>query len=318
MVKNNDSLIKSREIRAKVKAKYGFIPTSIIEPNYSWGKHIIEYDAIKQDKKAGDKHIKMKYNLKSYTTSSGETKEFNQPLDAYNMSSKNVRGKQSGISTFPPDLARFIVEFYSNKGDTILDPSCGHNSRMQITFELERNYIGYDVSIPFMEFNNKVKQELLGKGKQSLLFTPSNTLTLHLQSSEHMVEEDNSIDMIYTSPPYYCIEHYGDEPEQLGKSKTYEEFLFRIKQILSECYRVLKPDKFCVWNINDFRKDHIFYPFHADIIKIFSEVGFKLFDVAIVKWSGCLGSCFASQIEDRKILAKSHEYLIVGKKVSNI
>jgi DNA modification methylase len=314
MAKDSKSLEQSRDIRAKVLAKYGFIPISIIEPDYSWGKHIIEYDERKQQTKAVEKHSKMRYNIKTFETQSGEIKEFNQSLDAFSMSSQNVRGKQSGVSTFPPDLGRFIVEFYSEKDDTILDPTCGHNSRMQLTFELGRNYIGYDVSIPFMEFNEKVKRELLGQGKQDILFQSQNMITLRLQSSEHLAESDASIDFVYTSPPYYCVEWYGDEPEQLGKSKTYKDFLLRMKQILSECHRVLKAGKFCVFNVNDFRMDNKFYPYHADIAYLMRSVGFDLHDIVVVKWKSCIGQAFASQIEERKICAKSHEYLIVSKK----
>lgn len=314
MAKDNESLEKSREIRAKVLAKYGFIPTSIIEPDYSWGKHVIELDCRKQQTKSAEKHSRMSYNIKTYETQSGEIKQFNQTLDAFSMSSQNVRGKQSGVSTFPPDLVRFVTEFYSEKNETVLDPTCGHNSRMQVVFELSRNYIGYDVSVAFMSFNEKVKQELFGKSTQGVLFVPQNTITLHLQSSEHMVEQNESVDLVFTSPPYFSIEWYGDEPEQLGKSKTYKDFLLRMKQILSECYRVLKPNKFCVFNVNDFRMENKFYPYHADIMYLMRFVGFDLHDVLVVKWKSCIGQAFASQIEDRKICAKAHEYLIISRK----
>ena len=311
MAKTTEDLAESREIRANVLAKYGFIPTSVIEPDYSWGKDIIEFEERKQQNKAGEKHSKMKYNVKSYTKGSGEVVEYNETVAAFSMSSQNVRGKQSGVSTFPPGLAKFIVDFYSEKNDTILDPCAGHNSRMQVTYQRERNYIGYDVSKVFMEFNRKVQKEITS----NQLFAPTNTITLREQTSEKMVEESNTIDMIYTSPPYYCVEWYGDEPEQLGLSGSYEKFLERIKVIISECHRVLKPNKYCIFNINDFRMDSIFYPYHCDITKLFTNAGFKLWDIIIIKWPSALGACFASQVEDRKICAKMHEYLVVGKKV---
>lgn len=311
MAKTQEDLQESRKIREMVLNKYGFIPTSVIEPDYSWGKDIIEFEERKQQVKAEEKHSKMKYNIKSYTKSDGTVVEYNETQEAFSMSSQNVRGKQSGVSTFPPGLAKFIVEFYSNRGDTILDPCAGHNSRMQVTFSLDRNYIGYDVSKVFMEFNRKVKEQIT----TGQLFQSAYTITLREQSSEKMLEDSNSIDMIYTSPPYYCVEWYGDEPEQLGLSGSYEKFLERIKVIIAECYRVLKKDKYCIFNINDFRMDNKFFPYHADIMKLFVDVGFKLHDVIIVKWKSCIGQCFASQIEERKMAAKAHEYLVVGKKI---
>ena len=312
MAKDADSLAESREFRQKVIEKYGFIPTSVIEPDYSWGKHIIEHDKSKQNNVGKEKHDKMSYNVKTYTTQDGKEVSVNQMTKAFKMSSLNVRGKGSGISTFPPGLAKFIVEFYSEKDHIVLDPCAGHNSRMQVTYQLGRNYIGYDVCKEFMEFNRKVKDEIMG----NQLFAPTHSITLREQTSEKMVEENETIDMVYTSPPYYCVEHYGDEPEQLGLSGSYEKFLERVLVIIKECHRVLKQDKYCIWNINDFRMDSKFYPYHADIMRLFVEAGFKLHDVVIVKWSNSLGACFATQVEGRKVTAKIHEYLVVGKKTT--
>jgi intein/homing endonuclease len=128
------------------------------------------------------------------------------------------------------------------------------------------------------------------------------------------VEHDNS----YTTPlgsVHNCVEYYDDHPDQLGYNKTYPEFLDGIKRVLSETYRVLKPNKYCAWNINDFRMKNVLYPYHADIIRIMQEVGFTLWDCVVVKWQSCLGQAFASQIEERKMFAKSHEYVVTGKKV---
>lgn len=300
MPKDVDSLIKSREIRREVIKKYGSVPISVMEPEYSWGKHIIEFDKRKQHVVAEKKHEKMDYDKRL-----GK---------AFSMSSQNVRGKGAGLSTFPPDLARKIVLFYSEKGETVLDPMAGHNSRMQVTYELERNYIGYDICKEFMEFNNKVKDEITGKGSQGLMFTPSTTIILNEQSSETLNEANNSIDMIYTSPPYWDIEYYDDNKLQLGYKKTYNEFLGGIERVLIECRRVLKPKKYCIFNINDFRKDGMLYPYHSHMIDMMLKVGFFLHDIIIVKWASAIGACFASQIEERKIVAKSHEYLIVGRK----
>lgn len=314
MPKDMASLVESREIRQEVLRKYGFIPTSVLTPDYAWGKHIIEFDERKQQAVAKKKHEKMQYGEQ---TSWGEKKEglSKAELDkTFGMSSQNVRGKTGGLSTFPPALARFIVEFYSEKNDTILDPMCGHNSRMQVTYELERNYIGYDISAEFMAFNRKVKEQITGKGKQAAMFTPQASIILREQTAEKLEEDSESIDMVYTSPPYWDIEYYGDELQQLGKHKEYGDFLQALRSVIAECYRVLKQGKYCIFNINDFRRQGIFYAYHCDVVKIFQNVGFYLHDIIIVKWASALGACFASQIESRKITAKSHEFLIIGRK----
>jgi len=209
-----------------------------------------------------------------------------------------------------------VDEFHNYVANGVVIKNCGHNSRMQVTYQLERNYIGYDICHEFMEFNRKVKDTITGKGEQSLMFAPKNSITLREQSSEQMVEENEIIDMIYTSPPYYTVEYYDEHPEQLAFGKTYEQFLNGITRVMSESYRVLKKDKYCIFNINDFRMNGDYYMYHSDIARIMQKVGFKLWDIIIVPWASCIGACFASQIWDRKITGKKHEYLVIGKKTN--
>lgn len=302
MAKTEEDLEKSREIRAQVISKYGEVPTSVWEKLYDKNEAgIIEFEERKQQKIAVKKHEKMDYD-----------KTNSKLVEAFSMSSQNVRGtsENSGLSTFPPKLVRRVVNFYSNINDTILDPFAGHNSRMQVTYLQNRNYIGYDISHKFMEFNKAVAKEIT----EGALLTSDNTIILREQSSEKLIEEDNSIDLVFTSPPYYKIEFYTDEKEQMYYSKDYDEFLSRMKVVIMECHRVLKQGKFCVFNINDFRYENKFYTYHCDIVRLFKEVGFKLHDIVVVKWNSAIGACFASQVEERKVTAKIHEYLIVGKK----
>jgi len=293
MGKTQEDLENSRKKREFVIEQFGEVPTSIWPVDYSWGKSTLELDERKQQKIAEEKHKKMKYNLQTFETQNGEVVEFNQIQDAFSMSSQNVRGKGAGLSTFPPDLCRKITVFYSNEGDTILDPCCGHASRLETVHKLNRHYIGYDVCHAFCVFNEKVKEKLLS----DQLFPSQYTITLREQSSEKMVEKDASIDLVFTSPPYHDIEFYDDNPAQLGYKKTYEEFLAGITRVLSECYRVLKPNKFCVFNVNDFRKDNKYYIYHADIARIMEQVGFKLWDIVIIPWKSCIGQCLTSNTE---------------------
>jgi len=297
--KDLESLKKSEEIRRQVIAKYGEIPLSIWRIDFSKNK-LVKTIPTTQNKVAEEKHKKWieqgLYDPELY--------------DRFKMSSKNVRGKNAGLSIFPYDLAERIIKFYSEPYEIILDPMCGHATRLTAAFYLKRNYIGYDVSKRFMEWNRKVLKELWANS----LIKPDIAIVLKEKSSEFIDEPTDSIDMIFTSPPYWDLEYYGDEPEQLGWNKTYDEFLNGLKRVLMQCFRVLKPGRFCIWNINDFRKDGKFYTYHADVIRLAKYVGFEIHDIIIVDWGTSIFACFASEIEERKITAKSHEYLVVMKK----
>lgn len=296
MPKDISSLRESREIRKQVVAKYGDVPTSVWSMTGTKNPEIITFGRT-QTEVSIEKHKKMSYDKSLYK--------------AFHPSSVNIRGKQGGISVFPDELVRKIVSFYSEENDTILDVFSGHNSRMQQTYLMNRTYIGYDICHEFMEFNRLVADKTQ---KQNRLFENKNKIILHEQSSTHLNESDNYADLIFTSPPYWKLEYYGPEKEQMGNTKTYADFLAMMQETVNECYRVLKPDKFCVFNINDFRCDGVFYTYHADIINLFRTAHFNIHDIVIVKWVNAIGASFASQVESRKVTAKAHEYLIVGKK----
>lgn len=62
--------------------------------------------------------------------------------------------------------------------------------------------------------------------------------------------EDNSIDCIVTSPPYYQLRDYGME-NQIGKEDTYESYINELTNVFIECNRVLK-DTGTLWiNLGD-------------------------------------------------------------------
>lgn len=201
MAKTSEDLEKGRIGKAHVLSQFGSVPTSVWEIDYSWGKSTLELDNRKQTEVAEKKHHKMKYNLKTFETLAGEKKEVNQILDAFDMSSLNVRGKGSGVSTFPPDLCRKITNFYSEEGETVLDCCAGHASRLETVHKLNRHYIGYEICKEYMKFNRRVVDKLT----TNQLFPSKYSVTLREQSSEKMEELNNSIDLIFTSPPYWCF-----------------------------------------------------------------------------------------------------------------
>lgn len=58
---------------------------------------------------------------------------------------------------------------------------------------------------------------------------------------------DETVDLIVTSPPYWCIKDYG-HPGQIGLEQSYEEYLAALEQVMGECLRVLRPG--CRFGLN--------------------------------------------------------------------
>jgi len=309
MAKDKESVIKSRSLREDLKKKYGTIFTSVWDIDFSRNKMMY------------DPRPRKPANTKKNLARRGLT-ELNKELDnAFDMTYRSCRGKEgmNGHSILPYDFMEKVLKFYSEPGDIVLDPTMGDMAAQNTTFHLNRSFIGYDVSEKNFGINKQLRELLLGKSDQMQLGAKTingkkTFIRIYNQSSEKINEPDNSVDMIFFSPPYWDLEFYGAETEQLGHGNTYEDFLSGLGNVISECFRVLKPGKFCCININDFRKNRKFYDYHIDAINLMSKVGFTRWDTVIIRWQNCIGQCFATRIEETKQTAKLHEYLVVGRK----
>ncbi len=77
------------------------------------------------------------------------------------------------------------------------------------------------------------------------------THAIHLADSQQMPEvSDESVHLVVTSPPYWCIKDYG-HPGQIGYDQSYEEYLASLRRVLGECHRVLQPGCRMAVNIGD-------------------------------------------------------------------
>jgi DNA modification methylase len=91
---------------------------------------------------------------------------------------------------------------------------------------------------------------------------------------------DNSIHLIVTSPPYWILKRYRENPEQMGHIKDYEEFIEELSKVWKHCYRVLVPGGRLVCVVGDVclsrRKfgRHTVVPLHADIAVTCRKIGF--------------------------------------------
>ena len=60
----------------------------------------------------------------------------------------------------------------------------------------------------------------------------------------------NSIDCIITSPPYYALRNYGVEG-QMGCEPNFQLYLKKLRLIMDQCKRILKPTGSCWINLGD-------------------------------------------------------------------
>lgn len=293
MPKDLESLEKSRIQRQDILQYLGEIPESIML-HKKWVQA--------QDTQAENRA----YDLFSYN---GEMSH----IKGFQISGRSVRGGKA-LSRFSQNIGSTLLKLYTDECKTVIDPFSGHNSRMELVWSHNRHYKGQDVSEEFMSENYKTMQLLLNRKADDLFPEQFKaTIELRLGDSRNLLYDDEIADFCITSPPYWDLEYYGDEPEQLGKN-DYSTFLDGITDVAKEVYRCLKHNSLCCWFVNDFRKDGKFYSYHTHTIERFLSARFTQHDIIIVDFGTSFRAAFAQQIMDTLIIPKRHEYCIVFKK----
>ena len=81
---------------------------------------------------------------------------------------------------------------------------------------------------------------------------PVSTQTWKIGDCIELMQEldDEYVDMIITSPPYWGLRDYGVDG-QIGLEPTLEEYHARLLDVTAECMRVLKPSGVMFWNHGD-------------------------------------------------------------------
>ena len=92
--------------------------------------------------------------------------------------------------------------------------------------------------------------------------------------------EDESIHLVVTSPPYWNLKRYNENPDQLGHINDYESFLGELEKVWKEIFRVLVPGGRLVCVVGDVCVSrrrfgrHLVFPLHADICVLCRKIGF--------------------------------------------
>lgn len=190
---------------------------------------------------------------------------------------KIYAGNQT-VSNFRPSAAKWIYNTYG--GDTIWDMSCGWGGRL-IGFLTSnaRKYIGTDPSEKTYDGLLQMKSELNFWGKE---------IELHKIGSENFIPDKESIDLCFTSPPYFDTEKYSMEETQSFK-KFPSEYLWIngfLRKTIENCFIGLKSDGKLMLNIANTPK---YKTIETETIKVAEDVGFSHIDTIYLALSSVSG-----------------------------
>ena len=192
---------------------------------------------------------------------------------------KIYTGTQS-VSNFRPTAAKLIYEKFGGDG-TIWDMSCGWGGRL-IGFlaSSQKKYIGTEPSSLTFDGLEKTKKDFSYLNK---------SVELYKLGSEVYVPEKESLDLCFTSPPYFDTEKYSDEDTQSYKKFPSEDKWIDgfLRKTIDNCYYGLKKNGYMLMNIANTPK----YKFiEEQTVKISKELGFIQEDTLQLTLSSVMGA----------------------------
>lgn len=209
-----------------------------------------------------------------------------------------------------PYTPRNLLLRYSNENDLVLDQFAGGGTTLVEAKLLNRNIIGVDINdkalarckekLDFQHDGANGKVRLKKGDARKLDFIP-----------------DEKIDFICTHPPYADIIHYSegqDIPEDLSALKK-KDFLIELQKAARECYRVLKPGRFCAILIGDMRNKGCVQPLGFETMQVFLDAGFTLKEIILKEQHNCRATGYWKTNSIKyNFLLLAHEYLFIFKK----
>lgn len=207
---------------------------------------------------------------------------------------------------FSPYIAKNIILRYSKEKDVVLDQFVGGGTTLIECKLNNRNAIGIDINPNAVEIT-----------KNKLTFNCDNEVDVYVKLGNacSLDLENESIDLICTHPPYADIIKYSEGIAGDLSQLKYKDFLVEIEKVASECYRVLKKDKFCAIVMGDTRKNGMVQPLGFEVMQRFINAGFKQKEIIIKEQHNCKATGFwKTNSQKYNFLLLAHEYVFVFKK----
>ena len=198
---------------------------------------------------------------------------------------------------FPPMTAKYLYERFTDdikSQDTIkiFDPSSGWGGRIlgAMSCRDDRNilYIGTDPNPDNFFSDGTSKYSSVADFyntktyRSNPFFSSTNNYEIYQLGSEEIQHDENfqkhkgTLDLVFTSPPYFNREAYSEDENQSYKKygSSYESWRDGfLEPTLKTCVDWLKNDRYLLWNIADIKIKDGYLPLEEDSRKILEEHG---------------------------------------------
>lgn len=214
--------------------------------------------------------------------------------------------KDTGTSIFDPVLCELAYRWFCPEGGQIVDPFAGGSVRGVVSALLGRDYWGCDLRQEQIDANEDQATEICDEPCP----------IWHCGDATALLDSAPPCDLVFTCPPYGDLERYSDDPADLSTMEYYT-FIAAYKRIILRCSQKINKGGLACFVVGDFRDKRTgnYRGFVADTINAFREVGFSLYnDAILVTAVGSLPIRVGKQFDAGRKLGKTHQNILVFRR----
>lgn len=208
-----------------------------------------------------------------------------------------------GASSFDPVLAEIACSwFVPGPGVRVFDCFSGGVTKGAVATKCGHQFFGLELRKEQVEANQKKIVEL---GVSPMyVCDDGSSIAAHLGVATQ--------DLFLTCPPYWNLEVYSNNENDLSNMSDYGSFIDRLAYIFTQAIQCLKKNRFAVVVVGDIRdKQGFCYNFPGDVIRIFQQNGCCLWnDIAIIG-NDAHAQLRARQYMNTRKLARIHQRMLV-------
>lgn len=214
----------------------------------------------------------------------------------------------TGTSIFDPVLCEISYEWFTpQKNSIIIDPFAGGSVRGVVAERKGFRYIGCDLRKEQIEANIQNAKEI-GCNLDAIKWINDNSVNL----DNHV--ENESCDLMFTCPPYFDLEVYSDNPEDIS-NMNWEDFSRDYEIIIQKAVSKLKNNRFAIVVICNVRDNNGIY---LDLTGLTKEVmkknNLSLYnEIILLNNAGTAAMRARSYMVNRKVVRVHQEVLVFYK-----
>jgi len=219
----------------------------------------------------------------------------------------------NGVSLLDPVLAEIIVTWFGKKDGFVFDPFAG---------DTVFGFVAGSIGMQFAGIELRKEQADLNKKRCDEANLPC---VYYNDTSENMDNyiEDESVDLIFSCPPYADLEVYSDDPKDLS-NMSHDNFFVIYKKILQNTFAKLKENRFAVIVMGEVRgKGGSYIGTIPNTINIMEDAGYEYYnEIILVNSAGTLPLRAGKAMQASRKVGKMHQNILVfikgdAKKAAN-